>query len=202
MVLALSPLHNRYTIKRVVVSTYQSVSGSGAKAVEQLLSERAGKPVEKFYPHQIDMNVIPHGGDFSEDGYTTEEIKLVKETQKILDKNIRVTATVVRVPVMGGHSEAVNVEFENEFELFDVKRLLGFMPGLVVFDVPEGNMYPMPLLSQGKDEVFVGRIRRDQSQPKTLNLWVVADNLRKGAATNAIQIAEYMIKNQLVLANN
>ena len=202
MVLALSPLHNRYTIKRVVVSTYQSVSGSGAKAVEQLLSERAGKPVEKFYPYQIDMNVIPHGGDFSEDGYTTEEIKLVKETQKILDKNIRVTATVVRVPVMGGHSEAVNVEFENEFELFDVKRLLGFMPGLVVFDVPEGNMYPMPLLSQGKDEVFVGRIRRDQSQPKTLNLWVVADNLRKGAATNAIQIAEYMIKNQLVLANN
>lgn len=198
MVLALSPLHNRYKIIRVVVSTYQSVSGSGAKAVKQLLSEREGKPVEKFYPHQIDMNVIPQGGEFSDDDYTTEEIKLVKETQKILDQNIKVTATVVRVPVMGGHSEAVNVEFENEFELFDVKRLLGFMPGLVVFDMPEGNMYPMPLLSQGKDEVFVGRIRRDLSQPKTLNIWVVADNLRKGAATNAVQIAEYMIKNQLV----
>ena len=198
MVLVLSPLHNRYKINRVVVSTYQSVSGSGAKAVDQLLSEREGKPVEKFYPHQIDMNVIPHGGEFSDDDYTTEEIKLVKETQKILDQNIKVTATVVRVPVMGGHSESVNVEFENEFELFDVRRLLGFMPGLVVFDMPEGNMYPMPLLSQGKDEVFVGRIRRDLSQPKTLNLWVVADNLRKGAATNAVQIAEYMTKNKLV----
>lgn len=198
LVMALSPLHNRFKIKRVVVSTYQSVSGSGAKAVEQLMKERKNEPVEKFYPHQIDLNVIPHGGDFTTDGYTTEEIKLVNETHKIIDPDISLTATVVRVPVLGGHSEAVNIEFDNEFELYDIKRLLGFMPGIIVFDMPEGNMYPTPLLSQGRDEVFVGRIRRDLSQPNTLNLWIVADNLRKGAATNAVQIAEYMINNKLV----
>jgi len=197
MVLALTPLHRRFVIKRVVVSTYQSVSGSGARAVNQLVKEREGKVVEKFYPHQIDMNVIPHGGSFSDDDYTTEEIKLVNETHKILDPAIRVTATVVRVPVLVGHSESVNIEFENDFELYDIKRLLGVMPGIVVFDMPEGNIYPMPVFSVGKDEVFVGRIRRDLSQPRSLNLWVVADNLRKGAATNAIQIAEYILKNKL-----
>jgi len=198
LVLALTPLHRKFVIKRVVVSTYQSVSGSGAKAVNQLMKEREGKAVEKFYPHQIDMNVIPHGGYFSDDAYTTEEIKLVNETHKILDPSIRLTATVVRVPVLTGHSESVNIEFENDFELYDIKRLLGVMPGVVVFDMPEGNIYPMPIISMGKDEVFVGRIRRDLSQARTLNLWIVADNLRKGAATNAIQIAEYMLKNKLV----
>lgn len=197
MVLALAPLHRKFIIKRVVVSTYQSVSGSGARAVSQMMKEREGKAFEKFYPHQIDMNVIPHGGSFTDDGYTTEEIKLVNETHKILDPAIRVTATVVRVPVLIGHSESVNIEFENDFELYDIKRLLGTMPGIVVFDMPEGNMYPMPVFCIGKDEVFVGRIRRDLSQPKSLNLWIVADNLRKGAATNAIQIAEYILQNKL-----
>lgn len=198
LLMVLSPLHNKFKIRRVVVSTYQSVSGSGAKAVDQLLGEREGKPVEQFYPHQIDLNVIPHGGNFSDDGYTTEEIKLVNETHKILDPDIRLTATVVRVPVIGGHSEAVNIEFEEAFELYDIKRLLGFMPGVVVLDMPEGNMYPTPLISHGKDEVFVGRIRRDHSLPNALNLWVVADNLRKGAATNAIQIAEYLHNQHLI----
>jgi len=198
LLMALSPLHNRFKIKRVVVSTYQSVSGSGAKAVDQLMKERKSEPVEKFYPHQIDLNVIPQGGDFTEDGYTTEEIKLLNETHKILDPDIRLTATVVRVPVVNGHSEAVNIEFEDKFELYDIKRLLGFMPGIVVFDIPEGNIYPMPVFCQGKDEVFVGRIRRDHSQPNSLNLWIVSDNLRKGAATNAVQIAEYLLKNNLI----
>ena len=198
LLMALSPLHNKFKIRRVIVSTYQSVSGSGAKAVDQLMKEREGKPVEKFYPHQIDLNVIPQGGDFTEDGYTTEEIKLVNETHKILDPDIRLTATVVRVPVVNGHSEAVNIEFEDEFELYDIKRLLGFMPGVVVFDMPEGNIYPMPVFCQGKEEVFVGRIRRDHSQPNSLNLWIVSDNLRKGAATNAVQIAEYLLKNNLI----
>jgi aspartate-semialdehyde dehydrogenase len=197
LVLALTPLHRKFVIKRVVVSTYQSVSGSGAKAVNQMMKEREGKAVEKFYPHQIDMNVIPHGGNFSDDAYTTEEIKLVNETHKILDPAIRLTATVVRVPVLTGHSESVNIEFEHDFELYDIKRLLGVMPGIVVFDIPEGNIYPMPIFSMGKDDVFVGRIRRDLSQPRSLNLWIVADNLRKGAATNAIQIAEYILKNKL-----
>jgi len=197
MVLALTPLHRKFVIKRVVVSTYQSVSGSGAKAVNQLMKEREGKAVEKFFPHQIDMNVIPHGGSFSDEDYTSEEIKLVNETHKILDPAIKVTATVVRVPVLIGHSESVNIEFENDFEMYDIKRLLGVMPGVVVFDIPEGNIYPMPVFCMGKDEVFVGRIRRDLSQPRSLNLWIVADNLRKGAATNAIQIAEYILKNKL-----
>ena len=198
LVMALYPLNNMYGLKRVVVSTYQSVSGSGAKGVEQLMNERNKIKGEKCYPHQIDLNVIPQGGDFLEDGYTTEEVKLVNETQKILRSNVKVTATVVRVPVIGGHSEAVNVEFENDFVLEEVKRLLGTMPGVVIFDFPEGNMYPMPILAEGKDEVFVGRLRRDLSQPNTLNMWVVSDNLRKGAATNAVQIAEYLLKNKLV----
>lgn len=198
LVMALFPLNNKYGLKRVVVSTYQSVSGSGAKGVEQLMNERNNIKGEKFYPHQIDLNVIPQGGDFMEDGYTTEEVKLVNETRKILQSDVNVTATVVRVPVIGGHSEAVNVEFENDFVLDEVKRLLGTMPGVVIFDFPEGNMYPMPILAEGKDEVFVGRLRRDFSQPNSLNMWVVSDNLRKGAATNAVQIAAYLIKNHLV----
>jgi len=198
LVMVLSPLNNKYGLKRVVVSTYQSVSGSGNKGINQLMNERNNHKKESFYPHQIDLNVIPQGGDFSEDGYTTEEVKLVNETQKILQSDVKVTATVVRVPVINGHSEAVNVEFENDFDFYDLKRLLGFMTGVIVFDMPEGNMYPMPILTEGKDEIFVGRLRRDFSQPNSLNMWIVADNLRKGAATNTVQIAEYIIKNQLV----
>lgn len=194
LVMVLAPLHRKYGIKRVVVSTYQSVSGSGAKGINQLMNEKEGKPGEKVYPHQIDLNVIPQAGEFSDDDYTTEEIKLVNETCKILDPKIRLTATAVRVPVTVGHSEAVNIEFENDFEFYDVRRLLGFMPGIVVVDMPEGSIYPTPLLAEGKNEVFVGRIRRDLSQPRTLNLWIVSDNLRKGAATNAVQIAEYVMK--------
>ncbi len=194
LLMALSPLHIKYKIKRVVVSTYQSVSGSGAKGIQQLSDERQGKEGDKAYPHQIDMNVIPHAGDFSEDGYSSEETKLVNETKKILDPSISVTATAVRVPVEGGHSEAVNLEFENDFEIFEVKRLLGTMPGVVVLDMPEANFYPMPIMANGKNEVFVGRIRRDLSQPNSLNIWIVSDNLRKGAATNAVQIAEYLLK--------
>ena len=191
MVMALCPLHKRYGIKRLVISTYQSVTGTGMKAVNQLMKERAGESCEKAYPYPIDMNLFPHGGTFEDNGYTTEEIKLVNETRKILrDNNIQVTATVVRVPVTGGHSEAVNVEFNEEFDLQEVYELLRNMPGLVVQDDPANNVYPMPMWAQDKDEVFVGRVRRDFSQPQTLNLWVVGDNLRKGAATNAVQIAE------------
>lgn len=198
LVMVLSPLHNKYGIKRVVVSTYQSVSGSGAKGVNQLMGEKEGKTTEKAYPHAINMNVIPEAGGFSTDDYTTEEIKLENETKKILGANIPLTATAVRVPVIGGHSESVNIEFNEDFELFEIKRILGFMPGVVVFDMPEASMYPMPIMAHGKDEVFVGRIRRDFSQPNSLNLWVVADNLRKGAATNAIQIAEYLVGKGLI----
>ena len=191
MVMALCPLHKRYGIKRLVISTYQSVTGTGMKAVNQLMKERAGESCEKAYPYPIDMNLFPHGGTFEDNGYTTEEIKLVNETRKILrDNNIQVTATVVRVPVTGGHSEAVNVEFNEEFDLQEVYELLRNMPGVVVQDDPANNVYPMPMWAQDKDEVFVGRVRRDFSQPQTLNLWVVGDNLRKGAATNAVQIAE------------
>lgn len=190
LVMALSPLQNAYKIKRVVVSTYQSVSGSGVKAVDQLMNERKGVHGEKFYPHQIDLNVMPHAGDFSDDGYTTEETKLVDETNKILGVEIPLSATVVRVPVIAGHSESVNVELENDFTLEEVKRFFGTMPGVVVFDFPQAGFYPMPILAAGKDEVFVGRIRKDFSQKNTLNFWVVSDNLRKGAATNAVQIAE------------
>ncbi len=193
MVMALAPLHKRYRIKRIVVSTYQSITGTGMKAVQQLRDERAGIAGEKVYPYQIDMNLFPHGGIFETNGYTTEEMKLLNETRKILrDPGIAVTATVVRVPVTGGHSEAVNVEFYEEFDLDEVRCLLSEMPGLVLQDDPAHNVYPMPLFAEGKDEVFVGRVRRDESQPKTLNLWVVADNLRKGAATNAVQIAQWV----------
>ncbi|MBO4488634.1 MAG: aspartate-semialdehyde dehydrogenase [Bacteroidales bacterium] len=193
MVMALAPLHKRYRIKRIVVSTYQSITGTGMKAVRQLQEERAGIQGEKVYPYQIDMNLFPHGGTFEENGYTTEEMKLLNETRKILrDPQIAVTSTVVRVPVTGGHSEAVNVEFYEEFDMQEVRTLLDNMPGVVLQDDPAHNIYPMPLFAEGKDEVFVGRVRRDESQPKTLNLWVVADNLRKGAATNAVQIAQWV----------
>lgn len=194
MVLALAPLHRAYGIKRLVVSTYQSVTGSGVEAVRQLQDERICRPsVEKVYPHAIDMNLLPHGGDFLDNGYTTEEMKLVHETRKILSApDIKVTATVVRVPLMGGHSESVNVEFVNEFELQEVFELLDAYPGITVQDEPQNNVYPMPKYAEGKDDVFVGRIRRDESCDKALNLWIVSDNLRKGAATNAVQIAEYI----------
>lgn len=195
MVMALAPLHKRYRIKRIVVSTYQSITGTGMKAVNQLTMERAGETCDRAYPYQIDMNLFPHGGTFEENGYTTEETKLLNETRKILrDNEIAVSATVVRVPVTGGHSESVNVEFYEEYELSDVYNLLNDMPGVVVQDNPAENIYPMPLFAKDKDEVFVGRIRRDFSQPKTLNLWVVSDNLRKGAATNAIQIMQMLLK--------
>jgi aspartate-semialdehyde dehydrogenase len=196
MVMALAPLHKRFKIKRLVVSTYQSVTGTGKKAVDQLMSERAGLPCEPAYPYPIDMNLFPHGGSFTEDGYTTEEIKLLNETRKILrDNNIQVTATVARVPVTGGHSEAVNAEFYQDYDLAEVYELLNEMPGVKVLDKPAENLYPMPKYAEGQDDVFVGRIRRDFSQPNTLNLWVVADNLRKGAATNAVQIMQYIIHN-------
>ncbi len=195
MVMALAPLHRRFRIRRIVVSTYQSVTGTGMKAVNQLEKERAGEPCERAYPHPIDMNLIPHGGTFEENGYTTEETKLLNETRKILrDSEIAVSATVVRVPVTGGHSESVNVEFHEDFDLQEVYDLLKAMPGVVVQDNPAENLYPMPLYAKDKDEVFVGRVRRDFSQPKTLNLWVVSDNLRKGAATNAVQIMEMLLK--------
>ena len=198
MVLALLPLHKQYGIKRLVISTYQSVSGTGVKAIEQMNNERNGKSGEMAYPYPIDMNCLPHGGDFQEDGYTTEEQKLVDETRKVLgDDNIAITATVVRVPVSGGHSEAINVELKNDFDLNEVTQLLAKTPGVKVQDNPDVNLYPMPLYAQGKDEVFVGRLRRDFSQPNTLNIWVVSDNLRKGAATNAVQIAEHIIKEEL-----
>lgn len=195
MVLALAPLHRRYQIKRLVISTYQSVTGTGVKALSQLMAERKGENAERAYPHPIDMNILPHAGNFDAEGYTTEEVKLVKETRKILgDHTIGITATVVRVPVTGGHSESVNIEFRNDFDLRDVNRLLEDMPGVTVWDNPSENVYPMPLISQGNDEVWVGRIRRDLSQPNTLNMWIVSDNLRKGAATNAVQIAELVME--------
>lgn len=193
MVVALAPLHAKYKIKRIVVSTYQSVTGTGVKAVDQLMGERSGAKVEKVYPHNIDLNLFPHGGDFLDNAYTSEEMKLVHETRKILgDPNIQVTATVVRVPVMGGHSEAVNVEFYQDYRLEDVVSMLQNTPGVCVLDNPAKNEYPTPLRAQNRDEVFVGRLRRDESQANTLNMWIVSDNLRKGAATNAIQIAEYL----------
>lgn len=199
MVVVLKPLHDKYKIKRVVVSTYQSVTGTGKAAVDQLMEERVGIEGKKVYPHRIDLNVLPHIDVFLENGYTKEEMKMIKETNKIMsDDSIKVTATTVRIPTMGGHSEAVNIEFENDFDLSEVRRLLSEMPGVVVQDDPENFVYPMPLTAHGKDEVFVGRIRRDESQPNTLNLWVVADNLRKGAATNAVQIAEYLVSKSLI----
>ena len=199
MVLTLSQLHKHLKIKRLVVSTYQSVSGTGQKAMEQLRNERAGTRTNMVYPHPIDMNLFPHGGTFETNGYTTEETKLLNETRKILgDNSIRITATVVRVPVTGGHSEAVNIEFEKEFEMDWINKLLSSTKGVVIQDDPEKSIYPMPKYAEGRDEVFVGRIRRDESQPNSINLWIVADNLRKGAATNAVQIAAYLMNNELV----
>jgi len=198
MVMALAPLHRKYKIKRLVVATYQSVTGTGVKAVAQMENERKGVKGEMAYAHPIDLNCFPHGGSFQPDGYTTEEQKLIDETRKILeDQSIMVTATVARIPVVGGHSEAVNVEFENEFDIEDVKKLIGGFPGNVIYDDPSANKYPMPIISHNRDEVFVGRIRRDLSKEKCLNLWVVSDNIRKGAATNAVQIAEYIVKKKL-----
>ena len=205
MVVALNPLHKKYGIKRIVVSTYQSVTGTGVKAVEQLHGERAKQvkgstdeyPMAYKYP--IDLNVIPQIDVFLENGYTKEEMKMVNETQKIMrDNNIRVISTTVRIPVMGGHSEAVNVEFEKDFDLAELRSLLAMAPGVIVVDDPSAQQYPMPMDAHEKDEVFVGRIRRDESQPNTLNMWVVSDNLRKGAATNAVQIAEYLMGKGLV----
>ena len=200
MVVVLQPLHIKYKIKRVVVSTYQSVTGTGKAAVDQLFDERAGKTdYAKVYPHRIDLNVLPHIDVFLDNGYTKEEMKMVNETKKIMgDDSINVTATTVRIPTIGGHSEAVNIEFENDFDLEDVKNILSQAEGVIVQDDPKNFVYPMPLHAHGKDEVFVGRIRRDESQPNTLNLWIVADNLRKGAATNAVQIAEYLLENSLL----
>lgn len=200
MVVVLKPLHEKYKIKRVVVSTYQSVTGTGVQAVDQLMDERAGKfDGEKAYPYQIDLNVIPHIDVFQDNGYTKEEMKMIEETNKIMgDDSIRVTATTVRIPVMGGHSESVNIEFENDFDLNEVRQALEAQEGVIVVDDPANLKYPMPKDAHGRDEVFVGRIRRDESQDKTLNLWIVADNLRKGAATNAVQVAELLVKRGLI----
>lgn len=199
MVLALAPLHKKYTIKRVVVSTYQSVTGTGVKAVKQLQDEYAGIEGEKAYKYQIHQNIIPQIDVFEDNGYTKEEMKMTRETKKILsDDTIHVTATAVRLPVMGGHSESVNVEFANDYQVADVRKILSETPGIIVQDNIDAFEYPMPLFAHQKDEVFVGRIRRDESQPNTLNMWIVADNLRKGAATNAVQIAEYLVANKLV----
>ena len=200
MVVALKPLHDKYKIKRVVVSTYQSVTGTGVKAVDQLMNERAGiKDGEKAYAYEIDLNVIPQIDVFQENGYTKEEMKMILETNKIMgDDSIKVTATTVRIPVIGGHSESLNIEFEHDFDLADVRAALSAQSGVIVVDDPANLQYPMPKDAHGKDEVFVGRIRRDESQDNTLNMWVVADNLRKGAATNTIQIAEALKEKGLI----
>ena len=192
LVLVLKPLHDKYGVKRVVVSTYQSISGSGVKAVKQMENERSNTKGDMAYPYEIDKNCIPQCDVFMDNGYTKEEMKLTNETKKILDSTIDVTATAVRVPVVGGHSESVNIEFETEFDIDEVKKLLSEMSGIKISDNPLNNEYPMPITAEGKNDVFVGRIRRDESQEKSLNLWIVADNLRKGAATNAVQIAAYV----------
>ncbi|HSD13147.1 MAG TPA: aspartate-semialdehyde dehydrogenase [Flavobacterium sp.] len=199
LVMALAPLHKKYNIKRVIVSTYQSITGTGVKAVQQLENEYAGIKGEMAYKYQIHRNAIPQCDVFEDNGYTKEEMKLTRETKKIIgDDNIHVTATAVRIPVVGGHSEAVNIEFSNDFDLNEVRSILHNTPGITVQDNNDTYTYPMPLYAQGKDDVFVGRIRRDESQPNSLNMWIVADNLRKGAATNAVQIAEYLLENKLV----
>jgi aspartate-semialdehyde dehydrogenase len=199
MVVALAGIHKAYRIKRIVVSTYQSVTGSGKKGYDQLMEERKGIQGAKAYPHPIDMNALPHIDVFLDNGYTKEEMKMVNETRKIMgDDSIRVTATTVRIPVIGGHSEAVNVECEKEFDLAEVRKILEKSPGVIVMDDPKNNVYPMPLISHDRDEVFVGRLRRDESQPRTMNMWIVSDNLRKGAATNAVQIAEYIVREKLI----
>ena len=198
LVLTLAPLHAKYSVKRVVISTYQSITGTGVKAVQQMENERAGIQSEMAYKYPIDKNCIPQCDVFLENGYTKEEMKLSNETKKILDPNIKLTATAVRVPVVGGHSEAVNIQFEQDFDLQEVRKLLNEMPGITLKDDPETFSYPMPKYAEGKDDVFVGRIRRDESQENTLNLWIVADNLRKGAATNAVQIAKLLIEKGLI----
>ena len=192
LVLVLKPLNDKYRVRRVVLSTYQSITGTGVKAVRQMENERNNVDGERAYPYPIDQNCIPQCDVFMENGYTKEEMKLTNETKKILDPNISVTATAVRIPVVGGHSESVNIEFESEFDIDDVKELLSNMSGITITDDPLNNIYPMPITAEGKNDVFVGRIRRDETQPKTLNLWIVSDNLRKGAATNAVQIAKHV----------
>ena len=199
MVLVMSPLHEKYKIKRVVVSTYQSITGTGVKAVQQLENEKNGVDGEMAYPYPINQNCLPHCDVFEENGYTKEEMKLVNEPKKILgDVSLNITATAVRVPVVGGHSEAINIEFENDFDLGEVRKLLHETDGITLQDNPDTNTYPMPIYAKDKDAVFVGRIRRDESQPNSINMWVVTDNLRKGAATNAVQIAEYLVEHKLV----
>lgn len=199
LVMALAPLHKKYKMKRVVVSTYQSVSGTGLKAVKQMENEMAGIKGEMAYPYPIHLNALPHCDSFEDNGYTKEEMKLAREPQKILDdRTFSITATAVRIPTAGGHSEAVNVEFENDFDLGDIRKMLHQTPGLILQDNTDTNTYPMPIYAHDKDEVFVGRIRRDETQPNTLNMWIVSDNLRKGAATNTIQIAEYLVANSLI----
>lgn len=199
MVVALAPLHKKYKIKRLVISTYQSITGTGVKAVQQLENEFNGKKGEMAYHYPIHKNAIPHCDVFEDNGYTKEELKLVRETQKILDdRSIAITATAVRIPVVGGHSESINIEFEKEFEIGELKKILNNAAGVTLQDNPDTNTYPMPIYAHGKDDVFVGRIRRDLSQPNSLNMWVVSDNLRKGAATNAIQIAEYLVEHKMV----
>jgi len=199
LVMVLAPLHRLFSVKRIVISTYQSVSGTGYTAVRQMENERAGIQGELSYPYPIDMNCLPHCDSFTENGYTKEEMKLVHETHKILDDtNIGITATAVRIPVLGGHSESVNIEFSRDYKLDEIRNCLLDTPGVLVLDDPQNNKYPMPLFSEGKDDVIVGRIRRDFSAKNALNLWIVADNLRKGAATNAVQIAEYLLNNSLI----
>ena len=200
MVVVLNPLHKKYKVKRVVVSTYQSVTGTGKAAVDQLFAEREGRTdVPAVYPHKIDLNVLPHIDVFLDNGYTKEEMKMVNETKKIMmDDSIQVTATTVRIPTIGGHSESVNIEFENDFDVEEMKSILAAEEGVIVQDDPKNAIYPMPITAHGKDEVFVGRIRRDLTQPNTVNMWIVADNLRKGAATNAVQICEALVKNGLI----
>jgi aspartate-semialdehyde dehydrogenase len=199
MVVALNPLHQKYHLQRVVVSTYQSVTGTGQKAVKQMMDERAGNPVDAVYPYQIDMNVLPHIDVFLENGYTKEEMKMMLETKKIMElPELKITATTVRIPTMGGHSESVNASFQKEINLNDIRTLLSESESIVLQDDPQKLLYPMPLTAHNKDEVFVGRLRIDESYPNTLNMWVVSDNLRKGAATNAVQIAEYLLKNGFV----
>ena len=199
MVMVMNPLHEKYKIKRVVVSTYQSITGTGVKAVRQLENEKNNVDGEMAYPYPIDQNCLPHCDVFEENGYTKEEMKLINEPKKILgDVSLNITATAVRVPVVGGHSEAINIEFENNFDLGEVRKILHETDGITLQDNPDTNTYPMPIYAKDKDAVFVGRIRRDESQPNTINMWVVTDNLRKGAATNAVQIAEYLVEHKLV----
>jgi aspartate-semialdehyde dehydrogenase len=199
MVMALAPLHKQFRLKRIVVSTYQSVTGTGKDALQQMMDERNGQKATMVYPHPIDMNALPHIDVFLDNGYTKEEMKMVNETRKILgDSTIGVTSTTVRIPAIGGHSEAVNAEFHEELTLSEVRCILASAPGVIVQDDPKNNIYPMPINSKGRDEVFVGRLRKDESQPNTINMWIVADNLRKGAATNAVQIAEFMLEKSLV----